>query len=315
MRPVELLHSVSRDYPDVWRMYDQFLASRGEQGFKWPPWCHCPMAGAYAVVSGGGSNRVPPERRIDIARVAAIAAWRPTQGVYRFDPDLLAALWETPITGQLPTDHLLRLPEWCVYVELTNRADAHGFFAHLEHDSNDGRTELRILLDCDEGLLPLALHLGGTMTQAIDGFIAESAIRAHSHGATMHAPVSFAESLQDLAAPLVSILLYLCASDAELRPVRGRGKLTPRLKSGRTGPHMPAAKKPEVWEAGFELGAQLREATRAEHQGGSVRPHVRRAHWHGYWTGSGENKRLRLNWVSPVLVGGGPSKPTVRGVD
>jgi hypothetical protein len=74
-----------------------------------------------------------------------------TQGVYRFDPTVLDALWETPVTGDIPTEVLYHLPEWCVYVNTPGKTwqggSLHGFFAHLEHDVDDKRTELRFVLD------------------------------------------------------------------------------------------------------------------------------------------------------------------------
>ncbi|MCL6568684.1 MAG: hypothetical protein K6T35_07350, partial [Meiothermus silvanus] len=40
----------------------------------------------------------------------------------------------------------------------------------------------------------------------------------------------------------------------------------------------------------------------------SITPHVRRAHWHLYWTGEGSRKdpskaRPRVRWIEPTLVG------------
>lgn len=32
-------------------------------------------------------------------------------------------------------------------------------------------------------------------------------------------------------------------------------------------------------------------------------PHVRRAHWHKYWCGSGDNRRQELRWVKSTIVG------------
>ena len=48
--------------------------------------------------------------------VGALAAWRATQGIERFDPTIFEAVWDTPLTGELPTELLYRLPEWCCYV-------------------------------------------------------------------------------------------------------------------------------------------------------------------------------------------------------
>ncbi len=60
----------------------------------------------------------PNAKLASIALVGTMAAWRPTQGIYRFATNLLDELWDTPVTGDLPSDLLHRLPEWCVYIEL-----------------------------------------------------------------------------------------------------------------------------------------------------------------------------------------------------
>jgi hypothetical protein len=59
------------------------------------------------------------------------------------------------------------------------------------------------------------------------------------------------------------------------------------------------------------MGAAIRKAKIAiesEDRGGthaSPRPHVRRAHWHTYWTGPRKDPQKRkpvLKWLSPILV-------------
>ena len=79
----------------------------------------------------------------DVARLAALGAWRVTQGIYRFDPDLYLAIIETSVDGDLPHDVLYRMPEWCVYVETPGMlwlgVQLHGFFAHLESDAKSSR--------------------------------------------------------------------------------------------------------------------------------------------------------------------------------
>lgn len=145
------LRAVAGRYPLAWDQIASFRRERKDLG-DWPAWCYCPLAGAYAVVSGGGDQVVPPGRGLDVGVVGALAAWRATQGVYRIDPDLLPALWDTPVSGALPDDLLFRLPEWCVYVETSHAPTIAGerlagFFAHLEYDANGARAELRVLLD------------------------------------------------------------------------------------------------------------------------------------------------------------------------
>lgn len=308
-RPIEHLEAVSRDYPGVWRAYDGILASRGRDVPDWPSWCFAPLAAAFAVVSGG-EDIVDPRKVLDVGRVGALAAWRPTQGIYRFDPTLLEQLRATPISGDLPVEHLQRLPEWCVYVELPfDDWGLFGFFAHLESDEDD-RVELRIVVDLPSGLLSLPLHLVGSLPECI-----AAAQEAALENGAPSAVASTRESLTSRLAPLISVLLYLCSEDAEMRPTRGRGPVRPAMKRSKDGePRMPPAKALEVWETGYGLGALLRDAiARNEEGGGSVRPHVRRAHWHSYWRGEGRSERI-VKWLSPILVGGGPEKATVRSV-
>ncbi len=315
MRAVTHLSQVGHDHPGIWPFYDRCLADRDGLG-GWPEWCYCPMAAAYAVVSRG--KLAAPEQAGDIARVAALAAWRPTQGVYRFHPATLAALLETPLSGDLPVEHLQRLPEWCVYIEL-GLGDWHGFFAHLEYDAKTRRTELRLLLDADSRLVPIVLHVSeGTVAAAVDGALAEAGLQAHARGAILPMPAEAIDAATSIAGKLVSVLLYLCAGDPELRPTKGskRSLTRPTLKQGRTGPYMPAATRPEVWETGFTLGAALAEAKAAEATGGTVRGHIRRAHWHSFWVGSGDSRRLDLRWLPPIAVNlDSPESPTVRRVD
>ena len=46
-----------------------------------------PMAGSYAVISAElGVNQIALPYIGDVARHAALLAWRVTQGIYKFDP-------------------------------------------------------------------------------------------------------------------------------------------------------------------------------------------------------------------------------------
>lgn len=165
----------------------------------------------------------------DVGRLGALAAWKMTQGIYRFAPSLYRALIDTPVTGDIPHNMLYRLPEWCEYLETPDMAwgngALHGFFAHLEHDPNNGRAELRLLLNADEALQPVPLHLGAWS-------LAESVARAvdvaniHLLGLGLpRAGVEERVELRSWAEPLMSLLLYLCAENAEI----GDGERRPMM--------------------------------------------------------------------------------------
>ena len=293
-----------------------------------------PLAGAYAIVSKGATLRSIDQAR-HVGVLGALAAWRVTQGVYRFDPTVLDALWETPVTGDIPTEVLYHLPEWCVYVPTPERrwhGDAlHGVFAHLEHDVNDKRTELRFILDVtgpggdDPIVMPIHLGKGG-----VAGGVAAMVREAARHiPVSVQTPDGLVEELTDDVSPLVSLVLYLCSQAAEVRTGGGgdRRPFPPQPVKTKKGVRLFPPERPAPWEVGYRLGAALRAAlagheasTGSSGDHASPRPHVRRAHWHSFWVGQKdlpETRSVVLKWLPPIPVNVqdvGGLTPTVRDV-
>jgi hypothetical protein len=332
-RPRRILEAFSRLYPEAWRQVDDLRARRKELG-NWPDWCFLPLAGAYALVSGG-RILARGDQVGHVGILGALAAWRGTQGIYRFDPTTFDALWETPVTGDIPTEVLFHLPEWCVYIPTPDRRwrgdPLHGFFAHLEHDANDRRRELRFVLDLTkpqgDDLFVLPLHLGqGGVSDGVAAMMREAArhlpVRAEP-------PASEIEGLSDDASPLVSLLLYLCSQAAEIRDGGGGRRVPARPKPVKTkkGLRLFPPERPMPWELGYRLGAALRRAWSAQEAASntpgthaSPRPHIRRAHWHSYRVGSRsvpDDRSAVLKWLPPIPVNvqdAGELTPTVREV-
>jgi len=99
-----------------------------------------------------------------------------------------------------------------------------------------------------------------------------------------------------------NLVAYISSVNADINKVyTPRKDLKPNPKKRRSKAH--------VYEVGFRLGSELREYQKyvAEHskpKGGKKRPHIRRAHWHRFWTGprNGERK-INIKWIPPVFVG------------
>lgn len=328
-RAQQIMGAVGRRYPQAWAQADAFRAMRGDELPRWPDWCYLPLHGAYALVSGGADQRVPLDRIHHVGIVGALAAWRMGQGVYRYDRDLALALDDTPMPEDLPASLLYRLPEWCVYIETPglwapDGRPLAGAWVHLDWDEA-GADELRLVLDCDEplddrwhSLIPIPLILGqGSIAESIARVVASGQMRMAEHagahpGAFERHLIDQPELVAERLWPIVSRALYLCADAADL----ARRPVYPEPKRTRDGWRLFPAGSLQVWPVGERIGAAIRRAREANDREdrealasgrARPRPHVRRAHWHSYWTGPrgedrADQRRLIARWQPPMGV-------------
>lgn len=119
---------------------------------------------------------------------------------------------------------------------------------------------------------------------------------------TANPGASFNSVVRPMLRRIISTLLYLCATNVDLQPLPAS---TARRAARGTG---KAVKPPRMIAVGYDVGAGLRAWRRgrpADHEptatGRHVRPHVRRAHPHLYWTGEGR-KTPRVHWLWPIRI-------------
>jgi len=304
-RPLTFLHSIKDDYPNAWSQLDELRRDRGTDIPNWPDWCFCPMSAWYAVVSSELQVKQVSQLYIaDVAKLAALGAWRYTQSIYRFDNAVYQSLIETVPRGAIPADVIYRIPEWCVYIETPGMQwmsrNLAGFFAHLEYDVNTERHELRLLLDTDDELIPIVLHLGAwTITEAIDRSLSETVKQAKTAGVAFNKSDDLVMQMSESVYSLISLLLYVCSDGVEYnddqRPSKAKAKRTKK------GWRLFPAAKPRYWDLGKKTG----DLIRAGHSGGGSgkkAPHIRRAHWHSFWLGSGDEKKITIKWLPPIPV-------------
>lgn len=332
------LSDYAEQYPGAWKLYETFRTGRGKDLPNWPEWCWCPLAASYAIISGGGDKRVPLDRIMDVGILGALAAWRMTQGIYRFDTDMFAALWSTPLDGQLPIDILYHLPEWCVYIEAPagyeyDGQTLFGWFAHLEWDAETKRAELRLILDLDNDFFPYTIHLtAATLEDCVSRAMEEGIKQAWIHGIEVDLTPEKVAEQKCFLTPVVSVVLYLCTMAADIADLRGKRERPGNPEPRKTKKGMRTFPTPgeTTWLVGHRIGASIRLAAGARAGAGGVfpgteegshaspRPHVRRAHWHSYWTGPKDNpekRKVALKWLPPIPVGAGEIVPTIRRVE
>lgn len=314
-RAREYMLSVAREIPGIWSCYE-----KARQESELLPGVYLSEqdgAGAYAdaIINAHGVQAIERLRQLDelsVARIISpintVAAWRMTQGIYRFDPSLYESLIETTLTGDLPADVLHHLPEWCLYLETPGlhalridhgKAPIAGAWVRADHEP-DGTPSLIFTLDIIEAQRP------ESHTILLDGSL-ESAVADTLNMWGMHSK-EVAEGIAKCIRPLINLVLYLVGTE-DIRGASGMPSNPSPKRTRRNGMKLFAAEGLRQWDVGVRMGAALRSAYRAAESGeggthAGPRPHVRRAHWHSYWTGKidTEDRRLVPRWLPPIPV-------------
>jgi hypothetical protein len=241
--------------------------------------------------------------------------------MYIFDSVLTDELSRTVADEPIPGEVLLRMPEWCIYIMVAEGVltdwGLNGAFAFLSYDETKHDSALRFLLDMDDDRLlatfPICLN-GGSVQECVERAAAEAghALATAGRGKELDelSHIDLAQFSRALA-PLVNLVLYICSANADI--VDSDSGLTapsrPMPAKTRKGPRMFPPDEVASWEVGFRVGTAVRRIREQRDEAASerseVRPHLRRAHWHSFWTGPrlGPGSRsLRLKWLPPILV-------------
>jgi hypothetical protein len=246
------------------------------------------------------------------------------QTVYDIDGDLFSALMQSSLPdGPVPSDVLRRLPHdaplfslpdpirigddvytgFIAHVQTIHASDMSGDAAMILWFGHSAENRLLTVVSSQSVLLDEDIPFDEWRKKIIDDLEPGSA-------------ESDWEQVTDTLFPMaVNLLLYACSEDADRDPVHPPKGVT-AAREGLTG--KPLA----IHALGWRLGAALRNARsasegEASHGNGTKAPHVRKAHWHRYWTGplDGERKII-VRWVPPIEVNidKGSILPTIRGL-
>lgn len=269
--------------------------------------------------------------------------WQRNRVVYSIDPDLWEALGDISTDAVIPAGLLVALPHPDPFIALPSplllpvgggeQMSIGGFFVtgavpviggqaitstHADHASGD----LTLLF------LAEVLDAAGRRKEVVPGLpdliMSRVTLNVSTRDATVGELIDMVlarfdaiprggnptETTPRMITAALSALIYLCARNAELRPL-------PAAVSSRAAARRGQAKPPREVLVGTEIGAQLRAWRRSEAAaggggGGGVRPHIRRAHPHTYWVGPGRREReVKFLWPTRVNLAGDATRTTV----
>ncbi|EIA4509398.1 protein finQ [Escherichia coli] len=255
--------------------------------------------------------------------------WRYTKKIYRLSEDIISDVANTYVDN-IPAQILKELPSWSIYVSAENlhtilptSYPIHGFFFYPFLDNNGNIIRLFIIDD-------LKQSQGTTGLKEKDVDVVNNIIRIKDSREGLldsrkmecidgEVVVTVNEKLKDfrdrefnLLNAQISMVLYICSQINDIKEKNQFKRSEKHKKHVHTHHELPAQNIRE-WDVGIRMGQAIRQYRQAEPTGkerttiGSKRPHIRRGHWHTYWTGSkkpelAHERKPRLIWLPPVPV-------------
>ncbi len=306
--PLTLVRRWTKDDKGLYKKLDNCRAAKDEGEMDWPDYCALPIAAAYTYLVNQGLEAEAP---LLAAELTACWTWRQNKVIYAFDPDLTESLCEqaedTPDTETLPMDLLMHLPYPCVYIKAPILENMDGFWTWIEYDFDRQEPELRVqwVNKNFESSFPAMLHLTG---KTIRDCMRDTMKTVAEHTSK---PIEFTDTVPQSLMCAIQCVLYLLADNADITDI-------PRPTMVRNGPDSPkkirdSASEITEKDVGIRIGSAIRKTfhstlpeKRAESSpktGTTVRPHLRRGHWHHYWYGPKNGRRiLKLKWTAPTVI-------------
>lgn len=291
-------------------------------------------------------TKVDPGRRAALIAAAGVYSnWRLTQQALSFDRTLAAEILDAQAGDnlddvgamRLPVDHLRRLPfrTFAIVPNCPERWNLKAVLVHIQdssemHPAVADRYSGTVFLDFvphyhDQpdgtfgGVVGVMLFPGLSVDETVEKTLREGSIEFGIDLDTVQRDV-----IRQLMRATIPFLMYLAADNREIDgEVRTEA---PPPKSTKRGVRIFPPERPLLVPVGVRVGAALRQYRQAPAvpesagpTGRTVAPHLRKAHWHSFWTGPRTDpaqRRLRLQFLpsTPVNLGPGAIAPVVRPV-
>lgn len=310
-RPLLLWRSLKKQYPDILESVSAAAVKQWERQRKESSVLLSLSEWVFIAKEFSSKEIDDPLILWEAERIAPVCSWALGQGIYRVDPDLSHAVIETKLPDIFPLDIFSKLPEYCIYTETPHdlyekiglfngpAPRIHGFFAYINDSGTMEFPILKIAMDMDNGIysVPIKLDPHLTLKDAISLFKEDERNKD-----------VLLKKISDVAAetlaPLLSLLLYICSDKPEIDNLREPGTAPHRVepKKVKKGFRFFVPHEPRIWVIGEKTGKAIRKYVSGDGLSKAKRPHLRRAHWHGYWHGKKGLQEFRPVWLSPIAV-------------
>ncbi len=328
--PLMLVRQIAQQMPGVWDQCDHFVTKRDELRATGAYWDDLVCLPIQATLCLDKPAKIPVPNRVFPGYLQALYTWRYYKEIYEFDTDFMLLLCEQADDDtKIPVDILLKMPFPSYFVKAPICRDYEGFFVCYDSfiQNDEPHLELRLTFVSAVGKEPFVLWLelqpDSTIQESLAASLTTDAkwfFTAKKEPAALnklysdvHSPSEISPSLPYLTHGIeilkmaLQLILYICCDNADSAENPEQQKITRKPNPGSSP--TDRVRETRKWDVGWRYGSQLRQSrspsTSANpgNQGRTVRPHMRRGHYHHYWVGTKDNKKLILKWIHPMAVG------------
>ena len=252
-----------------------------------------------------------------VSELFQITSWRQYKQIYSFDADLADILMDSATDEICPYDLLSNLPFPAFYVEFTREVsfggigdDVIGFFVSFDMLGDDLMMAfLAIHADHSQTSVPIHIKQGMTIQKSLKEI--NRLYNMTDDYVSNKIPEMEANKLSDFAQRAFQIVMYICAANADMSE-NAKQKACMR-RPAKKSMEKDIAREIQKWDVGYRVGQVIRmhgntdvpdesEKEQKHIKSSRKRPHVRRGHFHHYWTGSKEDRKLILKWNAPTFI-------------
>lgn len=241
--------------------------------------------------------------------LATLATWRYTKGVYKFSKELQTELLRTEFKGNMPVEVFDNFPEYSVCLEFAEPIS-------ICLDKNEFETDLLWVTlmsfdDADKKLIIITAFNEKNNSWDTFPIPLDERIGLETFGKAFKEIAKYKnfnkenKLYTDNVRKILPFILYLVSDKPDIKDtVSDKYEPTKIQEVVRKGEvRLFPANKVKVFNAGQEFASRLHKYYEVTSKGGTVKPHIRRGHWHTYWTGKRDGKRTaKLQWLFPIFV-------------
>ena len=286
---------------------------------EWPSWCYIPIKKLFEMIfqitKDYNSMRYVPFAQV----LSALCPWRASKQIYIMDPDAEKIICDSS-DSNIPSEFLLKLPYPCFYIK-TNYLTFYnkkidGFFAYLDYDTEKKQEELRFLF-----LYPDKTYTAFWISLMVDTIdknfkLYYDEIKSNIDRKTFDQVKEHTANLQNEIRKALNLVLYILSINADIHERKRDVPYNPPKTFDGIRDNFREIKE---WDVGVIIGSAIRKRENEQKNKTEIndseddeegqsnnhrRPHMRRGHWHHYWTGpKNGDRKLILKWVAPVFIG------------